>query len=117
MVDRRAAEMTPDMARALGLLPGDDAPATPAKPERGVVSAAISQSRRAFGVPKGTHADDAYCILLALRTHGHDYLLVTPDTASFVRVTRGEHDTLWQVPIILSAKERIQLCELQTAKS
>lgn len=117
-MDRRSAEMTPGMARALGLLPDDDAPAAPtAPPERGIVSAAITASRRTFGTVRGFQMGESFAILLQKRADGYDYLRIEDNHAELRRVVGGYETTLSRSAIQLTTKERIQLCELPILKA
>lgn len=115
-IDRGKAEMTPALARALGLLPDDDTPAT-APPERGIVSAAITASRRTFGAVRGFQMGEQFAILLQKRADGYDYLRIEDNHAELRRVAGSYETTLSRSPVQLTTKERILLCELPILKA
>ena len=114
-MNRGKAELTPDMARALGLLPDDDTQTTaPPRIERGVVSAAISASRRRFKYARGVQQGENFGILVEWKSPAnYDYLLVTPDTARLIHVEHSVEKTLTETAIEMTTKERIDLCSLR----
>ena len=90
---------------------------TPTIRERGLVSTALAASRRQFKHVVGFQSGNAYAIMLARRDDGsYDYLQIAADTAELIHVSGDQRTTVFTVPITLTAKEMIKLCELKPVK-